>query len=46
MDRIDLESFLLCCPDFAYEFVWCEASKRLQPTAEIVGIDKIGHVPA
>ena len=46
MDWIDRESLRLCCPDFADEFEWRETSKRFQPSAEIVGIDKVGHMPA
>lgn len=46
MERIEAEPFWLRRPDFADVFVRCEASKCLQPAAEIVGVDKVVQVPA
>jgi len=46
MERIEAEPFWLRNPDFADLFVRCEASKCLQPAAEIVDIDKLAQVPA
>lgn len=46
MERIEAEPFWLGSPDFADVCVRCEASKCLQPAAEIVGVDKVAQVPA
>lgn len=46
MERIEAEPFWLRSPDFADVFVRCEASKCLQPAAEIIGVDKVAQVPA
>ena len=41
LERIDNESFWLCCPGFADELVGCETFEGVQATAEIVSIDEV-----
>ncbi len=46
MDRIEPESFGLCCPDAADVFIRREASKGLEPAGEIVCRDEITDMSA
>ena len=41
MDWVDREFLRLGCPDFADEFVGREASKGLQSSAKVMGIDEV-----
>jgi hypothetical protein len=42
--RIEIDSFRLCCPAFADEFVWGEPFEGLQTSAEIVGGDEVSEL--
>jgi hypothetical protein len=44
MGWIQPESFRLGCPAFADKLVGCEVSERLEPTAEIIGVDEAREV--
>ena len=44
LERVEGESFWLCCPGFANELVGREAFEDLQPSGEIVCIDEVVEV--
>ena len=44
VERVEPESFWLCYPGFADEFVWCQAAEGLQTPAVVVGIDEVSQV--
>lgn len=46
MDRINPEAFGLGCPLLANKFIRGQAFERLEPTAEVVGIDEVGKMLA
>ena len=46
MERVERESFWLGCPGFADCFVGREAFEGLQLSAEVIGLDEVGEVPA
>jgi hypothetical protein len=41
MERVQFESILVFCPDFADVFVRGEAFEGLEPSTVIVGIDEV-----
>ena len=46
VERVKRESFWFDCPGFADGFVWCEALEGLQSSAEVIGVDEVGEMPA
>jgi len=46
MDRIESEAIRFCCPGFADVFIGRETLQGFEPTAEVIGSDKISQMGA